>query len=799
MTIKITWYPKVLTHDDANKAALGEVKEFDSLQDLSEFTLTHAYSPFVFEGGRRLKKAACSTRLLVLDEDGELSLATAFEKLKELGCGFSIAKTRHHQKWKKGQPPADRFRIVILLNREVLVNEYEVLINWAFKMFPGSDEACRDTARFFFKSEQGMYQTDFEKPSLDINRILSEVTITKTLTSLDEIASTKTKEKIIKKHKYGSKPMAGQTHEFLDHSITGWPGEWNIRLNKAAFSCQQLGWSKEEFMDAALKAEIIFDEKDLRTIESGFDPKNEPADKATVKDQLLNFILERVQLNHSADNIPYMRVSVPGTSPKCYIISSSNRDLYDIISGWYYKEKKIVVQPTTIDQIIPVLKCEALHERPMKPLAIGVCQEGEKIYICANNKNAFSYEVECGSYQGFDEFDPRFKPCSDPPVNFLQSQDSLSYPCVYMMGFRSIREVLDGFFELVNISNVEDRFITATWMVSTFLPLPAFPVLILQGEQGSGKSTATKLIHKAVDPRVSTLINIPDTERDIFICAEDVRVLCFDNVSVIKPSMSDVLCKLATGGTFSTRTLTTDRGRSVFKATRPMLINGIDILPDRADLLSRSICIQLSPIVQRVNLENIFKMYGELEEDLFAALMQCISYVLPKMKDDEKNYDFRMADFAKVGNALESLLGYPPGFFNSSYSLAQQEVSENLLVSNKVVQSLMKAFAHGEELETSASELLVRLRAQVRNEDSRYFPQTAASLGKALKRIAPELRRNGVMVGEAPRTSGARQILIRMPEKNHPIWSKFTKATDYTEHYDSNDSYDSKVEGVVHE
>jgi hypothetical protein len=49
--------------------------------------------------------------------------------------------------------------------------------------------------------------------------------------------------------------------------------------------------------------------------------------------------------------------------------------------------------------------------------------------------------------------------------------------------------------------------------------------------------------------------------------------VALDNLSDIKPWLSDCLCRLSTGGGFSTRTLFENDEETIFNATRPVILN----------------------------------------------------------------------------------------------------------------------------------------------------------------------------------------------------------------------------------
>ena len=91
-----------------------------------------------------------------------------------------------------------------------------------------------------------------------------------------------------------------------------------------------------------------------------------------------------------------------------------------------------------------------------------------------------------------------------------------------------------------------------------------------------------------VDPNTASLRSEPREPRDLMIAANNGWVIALDNLSGIQAWQSDCLCRLSTGGGFSTRTLYENDEETIFDATRPAIINGIDDVATRADLLDRS-------------------------------------------------------------------------------------------------------------------------------------------------------------------------------------------------------------------
>src|ERR1017187_10138958 len=68
----------------------------------------------------------------------------------------------------------------------------------------------------------------------------------------------------------------------------------------------------------------------------------------------------------------------------------------------------------------------------------------------------------------------------------------------------------------------------------------------------------------------------PREERDLLIAANNSWIVAYDNLSGTSQWLSDALCRLSTGGGFSTRELHSDNEEILFEATRPVILNGID-------------------------------------------------------------------------------------------------------------------------------------------------------------------------------------------------------------------------------
>jgi hypothetical protein len=134
------------------------------------------------------------------------------------------------------------------------------------------------------------------------------------------------------------------------------------------------------------------------------------------------------------------------------------------------------------------------------------------------------------------------------------------------------------------------------WLVAALGPRGPYPVLALFAEQGSGKSMTGRILRDLVDPNSAPLRAEPRDGRDLMIAANNSWCLAYDNLSYLPPWLSDALCRLSTGGGFTTRELYTDQDEVIFDSQRPVLLTSIEEVATRSDLLDRCVIIYLPAI-----------------------------------------------------------------------------------------------------------------------------------------------------------------------------------------------------------
>ena len=299
--------------------------------------------------------------------------------------------------------------------------------------------------------------------------------------------------------------------------------------------------------------------------------------------------------------------------------------------------------------------------------------------------------------------------------------------------------------------------------MATFKPIGPYPVASLLGEQGSAKTTAARMARALVDPNSAGLRAEPRNAHDLAIAAGNSWCVAYDNLSSIRPWLSDALCRLSTGGAFATRELYSDDAEVLFEAMRPVLLTGINEVATRGDLLDRSILINLPriPEAARKQERELWEAFEADRPRLLGALCDAVSRALARQEEVVLESLPRMADFATWAVSAEPALGLEEGEFMRAYVGNRAAGNELALEASPIWLALQSVLQDGGHVGT-ATELLSKLEdaADERTRRQRGWPSSPSILGKQLRRLAPNLRAAGCdfeSMGGTPR-----RLVIRL-------------------------------------
>jgi hypothetical protein len=267
--------------------------------------------------------------------------------------------------------------------------------------------------------------------------------------------------------------------------------------------------------------------------------------------------------------------------------------------------------------------------------------------------------------------------------------------------------------QFLNVANDDDWYLVVFWLLAALRPSGPYPVLVLHGEQGSAKSTLTRALRRLVDPNKAPLRSEPKDARDLMIAAHNGWLMVLDNLSHLSPWLSDALCRLATGGGFATRELYTDAEEALFEAQRPVILNGIEELATRGDLLDRSIVQYLPPIPenQRRPEGEFWADYDEARPSILGAFLNVVGAAMQNIGTVSLNDLPRMADFALWTAAAAPALGLEPDQFVEIYHRNCDAAHELVLEVSPIVPAPQDLVGQ-QSWEGSSTELLSALSSQ---------------------------------------------------------------------------------------
>lgn len=470
--------------------------------------------------------------------------------------------------------------------------------------------------------------------------------------------------------------------------------------------------------------------KAAREKRDGADRDGDHGRQSGSKTDLLVRLADDAELFHTADGTPYADVMVAG-----------HRETWPVRSlgfgRWlrrqFYKATSGAPNSEALNGALGVLEAKAHFDGPEREVFVRVAEDAGRIYLDLGNDAWQAVEIDANGWRVVDA----------PPVRFRRAGGMLALPRPEPGGS------LGTLRRLVNVGSEADFALAVAWLLASLRPLGPYPVLAISGEQGSAKSTFSKMLKALVDPNVAPLRPLPRDERDLFIAAGNGHALVFDNLSALSSHVSDMLCRLSTGGGFATRRLHTDQEETLIDVMRPLILNGITDVIARPDLADRAVVLTLAPIPDEERRTEA-EIWGEFEAEcprILGALLDALSEGLRRLPEVRLERLPRMADFARWAAACETAL-WPGGTFWAAYEGNRSEAVEEVIDADPVAAAVRAFMAERPGWTGTATDLLAEL-AQVVGErvaKAKTWPENARSLSGRLRRAATVLRRTGIEV-----------------------------------------------------
>lgn len=449
-------------------------------------------------------------------------------------------------------------------------------------------------------------------------------------------------------------------------------------------------------------------------------------------------------------------IAYDGNGSKVSKINSKDSKLW--VANRSYSQLRSAISSDASNRILQTLAAKARFEGELYSLEVRSVRRDDGLWYDLGSSAV--HITETG-----------WKVTDQPPIIFKRF--SHQNPQVTPIRGGDIRTLL----KYVNVTADAEQVLLIVYIVAAFIPEFPHPLLILHGAQGAGKTTPMKLMKELIDPSVIGGLSAPKNIEAFVQTASHHSFLFFDNLSKMPEWFSDALARAATGDSFNKRELYSDDDDVFYRFQKTIALNGINQVVYKSDLLDRSILLDLERIAPNKRKEaQVF--WAEFEADrvailgaIFDVLCSAIA-IYPTVKLAKLP---RMADFARWGYAIAEAAGFGGEMFirayNANIALQHDEAIEANPVA-KVIAEFVKNKPGWEGTPAELYSLLGKIAFELGISQSRGWPKDAASFGRALTPIVPNLNAVGI---DLERSRGRdRLITIR----NITVDTDGTDATD---------------------
>lgn len=420
----------------------------------------------------------------------------------------------------------------------------------------------------------------------------------------------------------------------------------------------------------------------------------------------------------------------------------------------YYEETGSAPTVEAMNQALNVLEMSATFNGEKHKLQLRVAEHNQKFYYDLSDKDWRVVEV---SPEGL-------KILKNPPILFNRNKNMKA----------QVNPKFNGDIHLllkhVRLKNEDDQILYLVYVVSCLIPNIPHTVIVYSGEKGASKSTSMKMTRQIIDPAVRDLLTMPNSIQDLAISLSNNYMPCFDNLDSLSASKSDLLCIASTGGGFSKRTLFTDDDETLLELHRCPALNGINVVVTRADLMDRSIVLELERIPEEERKEErvVRELFEADKADIIGGALNVLSKAMSIYPTVQLAKLSRMADFTRWGYAISEAMGYGGERFLTAYKNNQNSSNEEAISSHPVASTMVSLMQNRSEWSGSVADLLRKLESEAFIEkidtNIKSWPKAAHILSRRLKEVKSNLGEKGITFDIRP--SGDNKTITIKASKN---------------------------------
>ena len=478
-----------------------------------------------------------------------------------------------------------------------------------------------------------------------------------------------------------------------------------------------------------------------------------PGDKPSAATRLVEIAQRsfRFGISHDGDTF-----AVPRKGARIVSTLRGGRvSLRGLLARQYFKEAGRAAPQQALADAMLVLEGEAQDKEPTD-LWLRVAEHEGATWLDLGDNEGRCVRIAPDRWEVLDR----------PPVLFRRTALTGALPVPKRGGS------LDALWPMLNVDPA-DRTLVAAWLVACLKTGIAHPILTLQGEQGTGKTTAERMLVSILDASPVPVRKPPRDPESWVTAAAGSWLVGIDNMSTVPDWLSDSICRAVTGDGDVRRKLYTDGEHHVYSFRRCVALNGIDLGALRGDLAERMLSIQLEriPDDRRLLDSELLPAFDKAHPEILGAVLDLAAGVAGVVSSVRLDSKPRMADFARIVAAVDEVLG-SDGL--TAYIGKQGAMAADALSGDPFIEALAERFPEG--FHGTAAELYHDLK---QDHAPRGWPASGRTVTSKLRRLAPVMRKAGWTVtddGGANHdktlrwsiTPPARPEIARKPDPQYP-------------------------------
>lgn len=437
------------------------------------------------------------------------------------------------------------------------------------------------------------------------------------------------------------------------------------------------------------------------------------------------------------------------------------QEFTDWVMSQAFSQWKRVVRSRTVREYAEHLQARARTSGEVRKSHVRLAEYEGCLYLDLAGEDSRAVQISPHGYEVIDL----------PPVQFLRPSGQRPLP--------EPRDSDAGLFELLEelfrLPDEDSYILLAGWLVDLLRSDGPHHVLLLQGPEGSAKTTTAQLLLNLVDPNGAGPEAFPRTEEDLIIMARDRIAVALDNLGNVTDRQSNRICRIVTGAAITKRRLYTDAGATVISAIASVILTGIGDILTAPDLLDRTLVLQLDrvPGAERQTLASINDRFREVWPEILGHLLRGAAEAMGNARDLQVESLPRMADSAQWVAAAMPAFGVSPEDYLRAYRAMSARRIDSAIETCPVAHALLARLASKPRLEGMATELLEDLRkhSSVALRTDGEWPPSANHFSGTLNRLRPILLEEyGVSVQRCKTSDRASRKIIRIQRDAEAAW-----------------------------